>query len=161
MLQLEEALCTHRSLMTGYKNYILIIFNMFFFFYPLSLVDVCQIYTVHDDVDRDVSHASGPYKCDSQLDYRWYRFLVTNISAIRMPTSCPPKFRCGTGSPGWLNGDHPTVEEGVVTRTICFHGNDCCNPRRDDIEVKNYGSFYVYHLKHVPYCSQRYCYTSS
>ena len=131
---------------------------MFYCFYPLSLVDVCQIHTVLKDVDRNVSNTVNTYKCDSNLQPGWYRFL--NASGIRMPTTCPPKGRCGTAFPGWWSGAHPTVNEGVVTRKVCFHRRDCCNPERFG-KVKNCGSFYVYYLKKAPGCPYRYCYTSN
>ena len=31
-----------------------------------------------------------------------------------MPTTRVPAFRCGTNWSGWLNGAHPTVEDGEV-----------------------------------------------
>ena len=32
-----------------------------------------------------------------------------------MTTSCPPDSRCNTDAPGWMNGELPSVEDGVVT----------------------------------------------
>jgi len=32
-----------------------------------------------------------------------------------MPASFPPQDRCGAAGSGWLNGGHPTVEDGKVT----------------------------------------------
>ena len=130
------------------------------FYYLLRLVDVCQLYTVLEDVDRDITHVTQSPKCDQRLIQGWYRFL--NDPGIRMPTSCPRKYRCGTKFPGWLNGDHPTVDEGVVTREVCLHRNDCsCKEIIYGIKVKNCGSFYVYNLFGGPSCSWRYCYTSN
>ena len=135
---------------------------MLYIFYLLSLVDVCQVYTVLEEVDRDINHVTqspSAVKCDRNLIPGWYRFL--NVPGIRMPTSCPPKFRCGTVWPGWLNGAHPTVNEGIVTRDICLHKSDCCSETIFYMKVKNCGSFYVYHLAGGPTCSWRYCYTSN
>ena len=74
-----------------------------------------------------------------------------------MPTSCVAKNRCGTHAPGWLNGQHPKVEEGVVTRQVCFHwGDNCCN-WSNNVKVRNCGEFYVYELRKTPQCQLRYC----
>ena len=74
-----------------------------------------------------------------------------------MPTSCVPKNRCGTHATGWLNGSHPSVEEGIVTRRVCYHWNsNCCN-WKNDIQIQNCGAFYVYRLVKTPVCWLRYC----
>nr|XP_058951787.1 fibrillin-1-like [Pocillopora verrucosa] len=90
--------------------------------------DVCQFHSVLEDYDRDINYQTPPgnEKCDNNLNYGWYRFL--NISGITMPTTCPPPDTCGTTFPGWLSGDHPTVEDGEVSRTVCFTGRsyECC-----------------------------------
>ncbi|XP_020628523.1 pancreatic secretory granule membrane major glycoprotein GP2-like isoform X1 [Orbicella faveolata] len=74
-----------------------------------------------------------------------------------MPTSCPPKFRCNTNAPGWLNGGHPTVADGKVTRQVCFHWVSKCCWKTTNIEVRNCGSFYVYRFSGTPTCNLRYC----
>ena len=85
----------------------------------------------------------------------WYRFA--GAAGDKMPTSCVPKRRCGTHAPGWLNGSHPTVREGIVTRPVCYHwGSRCCN-WKNDIQVQNCGAFYVYRLVKPPVCWLRYC----
>ena len=44
-----------------------------------------------------------------------------------MPTTRVSAFRCGTTWPDWLDGVHPTVEDGKVNRKVCFSDNysDC------------------------------------
>ena len=70
-----------------------------------------------------------------------------------MPTSCPPIRRCNTHASGWLNGAHPTVADGQVTRTVCFHwGSNCCNWSRS-VNVINCGDYYVYYITGTPACS--------
>ena len=121
--------------------------------------DVCQFYTVLEDYDRDVKNQtlSGYGKCDLNLNANWYLFL--NISGISMPTTCPPLDTCGTLYPGWLEGDHPTVDEGKVKRAVCFSkGLGRCCKKRSFIRVKNCSSFYVYYLVPTP-CPYRYCFT--
>ena len=130
-----------------------------FIFSILSLVDVCQVYKVLEDVDRNINHVTQSAKCDKNLNPGWCRFL--NVPGIRMPTSCPDRNRCGAVWPGWLYGVHPTVDEGIVTRDICIHKSDCCSENIFNIEVKNCGSFYVYYLKNGLACPWRYCYTSN
>ena len=127
------------------------------YFYVLLLVDVCQIHTVLKEGDRDVSNRVKGSKCDKDLTPDWYRFL--NVPGIRMSTSCPDKYRCGTVWPIWLESAHPTVDEGIVKRDICIHKNNCCDPKIYNIEVKNCSSFYVYKLQPAPACPCRYCYT--
>ena len=76
-----------------------------------------------------------------------------------MADSCPKIHHCSTDSPGWLNGTHPTVAEGIVQRKVCFlqhlNGTDCCYFSKN-ISVRNCGAFYVYHLD-PPRCYSRYC----
>ena len=79
---------------------------------------------------------------------------------------------CDAYNQGSLQGSHPSVEDGVVTRKVCFsyyqqirsygyhYGQQtiskCCK-YSTFIEVRNCGSFYVYKLKPTPYNSCRYC----
>ncbi|XP_020628524.1 pancreatic secretory granule membrane major glycoprotein GP2-like isoform X2 [Orbicella faveolata] len=70
-----------------------------------------------------------------------------------MPTSCPPTYRCNTNAPGWLNGGHPLVADGKVTRQVCFHWSSNCCHSSTNIDVRNCGSFYVYHFRGTPGCS--------
>ena len=75
-----------------------------------------------------------------------------------MPDKCVPMDRCGTEFPGWLNGAHPTVTEGVVTRTVCYSSNSgCCQDSTTVIKVKNCSSYYVYELRSTPSFWNRYC----
>ena len=50
--------------------------------------------------------------CDNQLAEGWYRFV--GAAGTKMPTTRVPAYRCGTHWSGWLNGSHPTVEDGEV-----------------------------------------------
>ena len=132
--------------------------KIFFFLVNLS-ADVCQFHSVLEDYDRDINYQTPPghEKFDNNLNYGWYRFL--NISGITMPTTCPPPYTCGTISPGWLKGDHPTVEDGEVIRRVCFarHSSRCCRYSHS-IKVRNCTSFYVYHLISTRY-NCRFCFT--
>ena len=84
-----------------------------------------------------------------------------------MSEKCVPVFRCGTHSPSWLVGGHPSVLDGAVERRVCFHWFDHVNDidrRRDNccsfsktISVINCGAFYVYRLTSTDRCYARYC----
>ena len=77
-----------------------------------------------------------------------------------MPDKYVLMYRCGTKYPGWLNGTHPTVAEGVVTRTVCYScygGYEGYCWWRNIIKVKNCSSYYVYELQKLPNWPFRYC----
>ncbi|CAH3141598.1 unnamed protein product [Pocillopora meandrina] len=79
---------------------------------------------------------SGPLFCDNQLSVGWYRFV--GAAGTKMPTKRVPAFRCGTDWSGWLDGAHPTVEDGEVHGNVCFSGkpNHYCKSLKN-IFVKN------------------------
>ena len=74
-----------------------------------------------------------------------------------MPEKCVLMGCCCATHPGWLNGKHPNVTAGVVTRRVCFSENDSCCWKSNIIKVKNCSGFYVYELQRIPYASFRYC----
>ena len=120
-------------------------------------VDGCTNYTVLSEADRAQGYARPPYnRNDYGLVTGWYRFH--GAAGDRMPDKCVLLHRCGTGSPGWLNGSHPTVAEGVVTRTVCYSYITGCCWNSDIIKVKNCSSYYVYELPRTPdQPDSRYC----
>ena len=75
-----------------------------------------------------------------------------------------PENHCGTQYPGWLNGTHPTVSEGVVKRRVCYPEyfyewysvSNYCDVS-NNIRVRNCGAFFVYELQKPHYCDFRYC----
>ncbi|XP_020603951.1 oncoprotein-induced transcript 3 protein-like isoform X2 [Orbicella faveolata] len=123
-------------------------------------VDGCKNYTVLSEADRAQGHIviNSNYRCDrDDLVPRWYRFQ--GAAGDQMADKCVPENHCGTHYPGWLNGTHPTVAEGVVTRRVCYHNsllNSCC-VWHDNIRVKNCGAYFVYELPRPRYCYTRYC----
>ena len=76
-----------------------------------------------------------------------------------MPTTRVPAYKCGTDWSGWLDGAHPTVEDGEVKRTVCFSNRPTGCTGRKNILVKNCGSFHIYYL-HATLCPRRYCGTN-
>ncbi|KAL9963300.1 hypothetical protein ACROYT_G032487 [Oculina patagonica] len=116
--------------------------------------DVCQNYQTLSDAGRKETYETVSYQCDYNLN-GWYRFQ--GAAGTRMATSCPSEERCDTTSPGWLDGAHPTVAEGTVTRKVCFHKFGGCCGKIALIQVKNCGSYYIYNLRGTPGCDMRYC----
>ena len=118
-------------------------------------VSECNQYKFLNDSDRRNDFGRGK-KCDRNLTEDWYRFSAGAGTSVA--TQCiPGGLICGTNLPGWMDGAHPTVDEGVVSRKVCFHGfYDCCY-RHIMINVRNCSSFFVYRLKPVQYCNSRYC----
>lgn len=53
--------------------------------------------------------------------------------------------------------DHPTVNDRMVIRKVCFTFiGDCCK-WSTSIRVKNCSGFYVYEFQKPPSCNLRYC----
>ena len=122
------------------------------------LADPCYNYHNLSDATRKSSHAtqlSGPVFCDNQLLERWYRFV--GAAGTKMPTTRVPAHKCGTDWSGWLDGAHPTVEDGEVYRMVCFSDRSTGCNEHIRISVKNCGSLFIYKLTKTPRCSSRYC----
>ncbi|XP_078357282.1 LOW QUALITY PROTEIN: uncharacterized protein LOC144642166 [Oculina patagonica] len=116
----------------------------------------CSNYNYLEEGDRAVGNTNRrPIKCDRSLKEGWYRFRGS--AGNKMASSCPPKLRCGTHAPGWLNGSHPSVAEGAVQRRVCFHWSSGCCQWENHIQVRNCSGYYVYQLKPTRFCSLRYC----
>ena len=133
----------------------------------LLTVDGCNNYTVLSEADRaqgQIVINDSNYRCDrDDLVPGWYRFQ--GDAGDQMADKCVPTNYCGTQHPGWLNGTHPTVAEGVVTRKVCYDywdyywhdwSSSCCL-YSNNIRVRNCGAFFVYELQKPPYCDFRYC----
>ena len=117
----------------------------------------CQNYATLTESNRHVNFNDGNGGveiCDSGLN-GWHRF--TGGAGTRMPTSCPSKFSCGTDAPGWMQGSHPSVNDGAVSRTVCYHWDSSCCKWSNTIQVRNCGDFYVFKLNGTPACHLRYC----
>ena len=120
----------------------------------LILAAECTSYSSLTSGDRKTTYTSNPNQCDRNLKPGWYRFQ--GAAGTRMPTSCPPKDRCSTHATGWLNGGHPTVADGQVSRQVCFSYISCCW-QTTYIQVRNCGSYYFYYFNGTPGCHYRYC----
>ena len=94
-------------------------------------------------------------ECDNQLLEGWYRFV--GAAGTKMPTTRVLAYSCGANWSGWLDGAHPTVEDGEVLRTVCFSDRPTGCKYLTHIFVKNCGSYFIYKLQKPPGCSSRYC----
>ena len=117
----------------------------------------CYNYQILSDANRKSSYATphGQSLCDTVLPTGWYRFV--GAAGTKMPTTRVPAYRCGTDWSGWLEGSHPTVEDGEVPRTVCFSDRSTGCRHSTNIFVKNCGSNFIYELKNPPICNLRYC----
>ena len=73
-----------------------------------------------------------------------------------MQTSCQPTNRCWTRITSWINGGHPSVADGQVSRTVFFYWTSGCCEFSTSIKVKNCGSYYVFYVNGIPNYG-RYC----
>ena len=82
-------------------------------------ISECQNYGSLNSGDRKITYTTRGNNCDSGIGPVWFRF--EGSAGTRMPTSCPPYYRCGTYATG-------TVADGQVIRTVCFHWTaGCCD----------------------------------
>ncbi|XP_078095408.1 uncharacterized protein LOC144510056 [Mustelus asterias] len=104
-------------------------------------------------MDCNERGCSGP-KCDDKLRQGWYRFQ--SFGGWQIPETKVTEGHCSTKATGWLEGSHPTMEQGIVTRTVCFswNGNPCNWVH--EIKIKNCNSYFVYELKSLHKCAA-YC----
>ncbi|KAM4631553.1 uromodulin-like [Discoglossus pictus] len=126
-----------------------------------TCLDPCSNYAVIDEEWRSISYRhyyygyAYNYRCDYHLK-GWYRFQGRNDQQI--PEYCVPVNSCGTQSPMWLNGEHPTIMDGVVNRTVCANWDGHCCLWSTDIKVKACsGGYYVYKLNGTPTCYLAFC----
>ena len=121
------------------------------------VADPCYNYKNLTDANRKISHktSEGLWLCDNQLPEGWYRFV--GAAGTKMPTTRVPAYRCGTDWSGWLDGAHPTVEDGEVGRKVCFSDRSTGCQYSNNILLKNCGSYFIYELLKPPGCNSRYC----
>ncbi|XP_032880858.1 uncharacterized protein LOC116975639 [Amblyraja radiata] len=124
--------------------------------------DPCVDHTVLDQPWRstDCSNTqctNGQWKSDENLVEGWYRF--NSSGGWKIPETNVPANHCSGMSPGWLNGDHPSVTDGEVTREVCFEdvGGGGSGEECKDIKVKNCSSYFVYELKPTHIDQSVYC----
>ena len=119
------------------------------------VADPCYHYKNLSEASRKISNVRDVELCDKLLPEGWYRFV--GAARTKMPTTRVQAFSCGIDCPGWLDGAHPTVEDGDVLRTVCFSDRSTGCKYSTNIFVKNCGSNFIYELKNPPTCNLRYC----
>eukprot|EP00058_Branchiostoma_floridae_P001925 XP_002587413.1 hypothetical protein BRAFLDRAFT_238518 [Branchiostoma floridae] len=69
--------------------------------------------------------------------------------------------RCGTRVPMWMNGLHPSLADGEVSRQACGYwgpGESLRCHRSTTIQVRACsGGYFVYKLPKPPFCQLAYC----
>lgn len=116
--------------------------------------DPCQKYHILDDFWRSTEYGPG-YSCDTGLG-GWYRFV--GQGGVLLAESCVPTLHCNTAAPMWLNGTHPSSDEGIVTRKACAHWSGHCCLWDVPVQVKACpGGYFIYNLTAPPECYLGYC----
>ena len=124
-----------------------------------------------DDESRSFENFDTPtaQANDINLKKGWYRVLGKAGNSLQQgyerplqSDRAPPNF-CGTENPGLLQGEHPTVEEGLAEMTVCFRnhfcfykGANCDCENNQTIYVRNCEKSYVYWLSPTSN-GQRFC----
>ncbi|KAG9262757.1 pancreatic secretory granule membrane major glycoprotein GP2-like [Astyanax mexicanus] len=97
--------------------------------------------------------------CDNNFNWKgWYRLMYNGMN-IRMPEICTTFYRCGTYITFWLNGSHPQISDGIITRQACGKAwnTDCCG-WSVLMQVKACpGNYYVYEFIKPNICYAAYC----
>jgi Notch-like protein len=118
----------------------------------------CYDYKWLTERGRNKNSASNKTRYGDGKLNGWYRF--GGGAGTKISTTCVTVSHCGGTGAGWMNGTHPTVAEGKVTRKVCYSANkqNCCwRIAISDIEVSNCGHYYVYKLKSAGCLPCRYC----
>ncbi|XP_016144421.1 uncharacterized protein [Sinocyclocheilus grahami] len=121
--------------------------------------DPCYNY---ESLDRPwrANNESGVYVCDERFSWNgWYRLFYYGMN-IQMPETCVSSYSCNVYINLWLNGSHPQIEDGVVTREVCgkYYTGNCCYYKINPIRVKACpGNYYVYELVKPQFGCSGYC----
>uniref|UniRef100_A0A8B9HKA7 UMOD/GP2/OIT3-like D8C domain-containing protein n=1 Tax=Astyanax mexicanus TaxID=7994 RepID=A0A8B9HKA7_ASTMX len=123
-----------------------------------STGDPCYFYTTLDQPWR-ATNGSKMSICDNNFNWKgWYRLMYNGMN-IRMPEICTTFYRCGTYITFWLNGSHPQISDGIITRQACGKAwnTDCCG-WSVLMQVKACpGNYYVYEFIKPNICYAAYC----
>uniref|UniRef100_A0A8C2C6S5 ZP domain-containing protein n=1 Tax=Cyprinus carpio TaxID=7962 RepID=A0A8C2C6S5_CYPCA len=113
--------------------------------FTTPIVDPCYNY---NNIRQSPYEYSGHN--DSLVEWRgWYRLYLNGKSA-QMSEWCVSRVGCGGDLGLYLNGSHPRIEDGVVTREVfgSYTGSfQCGGYRSESIQVKAcLGNYYIYKL---------------
>lgn len=130
--------------------------------YVKGEVNPCIDYqTVNDtliDMDRDDTGGSGPCKLfPESFIPSWYRIngtLIGNVVALE----CPGSSSCGGTTNIWINDHLPGQNDGIKTVIVCGSTSKGCCTISNKIRVRNCKYFYVFELRRLPRCEDKYCF---
>ena len=125
----------------------------------------------------DPNFLCSTFKGDYKTNSIWKRWSVLPINYHRafhegkwfradrgsaMPNSCVLQQSCGVQAPGWLNGQNPSREAGIMHGQVCFNfRKDCCYYSLP-VQIKKCSDFFVYKLREVyPVIPGQYCFTTN
>ena len=114
-----------------------------FFFLSCSIAIECTNHTVLNEASRSRFFTNYVHASDTLLK-GW--FTYNGSAGTRMATTCVPADHCGTFVPGWLVGNHPSVDEGLVVRSVCLSKSQVCCMTSVSVLVRNCSGFFVYKL---------------
>ncbi|XP_066919339.1 uncharacterized protein [Clytia hemisphaerica] len=140
----------------------------------------CHNYTVIKDETRrwsaisDLESVLNTTTCKDDSAFpqnTWIRFdKEIGNGTLRITNDCPSvstnqtwlrtNSLCGALFRGWIKGEHPSVDEGRTTRTLCFsEATSCKCELSSQLEITNCGDFYVYRrrTRDFPHCFARAC----
>ena len=150
---------------------------------PIFTDHACSSYSSLTDSWRRIG-ASYSSACDSRgdaidsSDNTWYRFVGS--AGKKLPESPNPQSMagssnppCGTHATAWIAPPHPSFEDGIVKRKVCFayNGNSCMADSIGTFNIDvlackegNGQEFYIYKLFkprnnwcHAAYCAEGMC----
>ena len=89
---------------------------------------------------------------------KWFRA----DKGAAMTSSCITEETCGVKAPGWLNGQNPSREMGIIHSQVCINfRNDCCYHSLP-VQIKKCSDFFAYKLREVhPMIPGQYCFTTN
>ncbi|KAL4216667.1 hypothetical protein ACF0H5_024390 [Mactra antiquata] len=122
-------------------------------------VDPCVKHTIFDEdsIGSRNEKCSRPSPAQRLCDYRlnpgWYSIPHNGF----LLNKCPTSGECGTEFPVWMQGNVPSVTEGIVNRTGCIKVRCACCDDSVTIQVKNCSNKVVYYLPTLEYCDSVYC----
>ncbi|XP_028519615.1 uromodulin-like [Exaiptasia diaphana] len=113
----------------------------------LDIFKPCVNHTSIDVPDRQLTKKEGTRPTDkTTVDFtQWYR-----LKGKKILSSCPTSSSCGTQTPGWLNGQYPSQEDGIKTMELCYRkDSDCCASKVSVLVRQCYGH-YVFKFHDFP-----------
>ena len=115
-----------------------------FFFLSCSIAIECTNHTVLNEASRSRFFTNYIVNGSDTSLTGW--FTYNGSAGTRMATTCVPADHCGTFVPGWLAGNHPSVDEGLVARSVCLSKSQVCCMTSVSVLVRNCNGFFVYKL---------------